>query len=155
VGHIADGTLRRMIDEPLSIPARDRHHYDNCPRCRVRYAEIAGTDRRVDAHRVVCHGMRLRQAGEPERQRVGNSMQAAGGHPDIRCHRAVDPIAEPFATRAEVVPAGPAQQAFAAQLMERLRLQFSPFRALPLLLLAVTIASARRMPEFSFSDISG
>jgi hypothetical protein len=39
--HLDDGTLRRMVDEPLILPARARQHYVACARCRSRYTEIA------------------------------------------------------------------------------------------------------------------
>ena len=47
-------------------------------------------------------------------------MQTTGGDPDVRRHGAVDPVAESFAVRTEVVAASPAQQAFAANRRGRL-----------------------------------
>jgi hypothetical protein len=47
VRHIADGTLRRLEDEPLAIPDRVIDHVAGCQRCRARRAELA-----VDAHHV-------------------------------------------------------------------------------------------------------
>jgi hypothetical protein len=38
--HLTDGTLRRMVDEPLAISARVRDHYSACPRCRSKFEEI-------------------------------------------------------------------------------------------------------------------
>ena len=51
---------------------------------------VARTHRRIDAHRVERHRMRLGQAGEIERQRVRHVVQAARRHPDELGHRAVD-----------------------------------------------------------------
>ena len=51
---------------------------------------VARADRRVDAHRVVRDRMRLGQAREVERQRVGDAVQAARRHAHVRRHRAVD-----------------------------------------------------------------
>lgn len=39
--HLDDGTLRRMVDEPLAVADSSRRHYDTCPRCRVRYERVA------------------------------------------------------------------------------------------------------------------
>ena len=41
--------------------------------------------------------MRLGEAGDVERQRVGNVMQAARGHAHVLRHRAVHAITEAFA----------------------------------------------------------
>lgn len=48
--HPADGTLRRLLDEPLSIALRDREHCARCARCQARMAEfIADAGRAADA----------------------------------------------------------------------------------------------------------
>src|SRR5439155_19673774 len=39
--HLSDGTLRRLIDEPLAIDAGARSHYDSCAECRARAGGIA------------------------------------------------------------------------------------------------------------------
>jgi len=36
VRHVPDGTLRRLIDEPLAVPDRDTRHLESCMRCRAR-----------------------------------------------------------------------------------------------------------------------
>jgi hypothetical protein len=41
VGHLADGALRRMVDEPLAISERDRLHYEGCARCQARRQALA------------------------------------------------------------------------------------------------------------------
>lgn len=43
--HIADGTLRRLYDEPLALSSREREHYAACLRCQSRFALIAGQAR--------------------------------------------------------------------------------------------------------------
>lgn len=43
--HIADGTLRRLYDEPLALSSREREHYAACLRCQSRFALIAGRAR--------------------------------------------------------------------------------------------------------------
>lgn len=45
--HVSDGILRRMLDEPLAAPARDRRHYSGCPVCKGSLAQM-----RQDAHAV-------------------------------------------------------------------------------------------------------
>src|SRR4029077_8710634 len=57
--------------------------------------------------------MRLCQTGQLERQRVGDSVQAARGNLHVRRHRAVDAVAEAFPLRAQIVAAGLAQQTVA------------------------------------------
>lgn len=39
--HLDDGILRRMVDEPFSIPDGQRSHYVSCSRCRERHDAIA------------------------------------------------------------------------------------------------------------------
>lgn len=39
--HLSDGTLRRLVDEPLSVSAADRAHFATCPRCRRTFEEIS------------------------------------------------------------------------------------------------------------------
>ena len=73
--------------------------------------EIARRIRRVDAHRVVGHRVRLGQARDLERQRVGDVVQAARRHADVLRHRAVDAVAESLARGAQVVAARAAHQA--------------------------------------------
>lgn len=41
MGHLADGALRRMIDEPLAMSERDRLHYADCARCQARRQALA------------------------------------------------------------------------------------------------------------------
>ena len=60
------------------------------------------------------------QAGDLERQRIGNAVQAARRHADPLRHRAVDAVAESLARRTEVVASGPAQHALAADVRRRL-----------------------------------
>lgn len=38
--HVADGTLRRLADEPLAVPDRVVDHLAGCPRCATRRADI-------------------------------------------------------------------------------------------------------------------
>ena len=71
--------------------------------------------------------MRLGEAGDVERQRVGDRVQAARRHPHELRHRAVEAVAEPLARRTEVVAAGAAQQAVAADLRRRLADHAVPF----------------------------
>ncbi|MGO9959875.1 MAG: hypothetical protein ACLP50_28520 [Solirubrobacteraceae bacterium] len=47
MGHVADGVLRRLDDEPLAVPDRVNDHVAGCARCRARRAQIAD-----DAHRA-------------------------------------------------------------------------------------------------------
>jgi hypothetical protein len=39
--HVPSPVLRRLADEPLAVPDRDRRHLAGCDRCRARSAEIA------------------------------------------------------------------------------------------------------------------
>lgn len=41
MGHLADGALRRLIDEPLAISERDRRHLEGCERCQARRGALA------------------------------------------------------------------------------------------------------------------
>ena len=48
--HLSDGTLRRMIDEPLAIADSDRRHYRACSHCQeqgVQIAALADTTARI------------------------------------------------------------------------------------------------------------
>ena len=58
--------------------------------------------------------MRLGQTRKLERQRAGDVMKTPGGHSDVRRHRAVDAVAESPPVRTQVVSAGAAQDALAA-----------------------------------------
>ena len=64
--------------------------------------------------------MRLGQARELERQRIGHVVQAARRHLHVLGHRAVHAVAEALARRAQVVAARPAHQARAADDRRRL-----------------------------------
>lgn len=39
--HLDDGTLRRMVDEPLAVSQAERRHYEGCVDCAARYTGIA------------------------------------------------------------------------------------------------------------------
>ena len=39
--HLADGALRRLLDEPQAVPAADRQHLEACTPCRLRCQRIA------------------------------------------------------------------------------------------------------------------
>ncbi len=41
MNHLADGVLRRVLDEPLALGAAERAHYDSCTECRARADAIA------------------------------------------------------------------------------------------------------------------
>lgn len=41
MGHLAEGALRRMIDEPLAVSERDRLHVEGCERCQARRDSLA------------------------------------------------------------------------------------------------------------------
>ena len=49
ITHLADGVLRRLYDDPLTITDRARVHLRGCARCRARQAEIADTARAMTA----------------------------------------------------------------------------------------------------------
>jgi hypothetical protein len=42
VGHLSDGALRRMIDEPLAASETDRRHLESCAGCEERSKRLAG-----------------------------------------------------------------------------------------------------------------
>ena len=65
------------------------------------------------------NGMRLRQARDVERQRVGDVVQASRRHPHPLRHRAVHAISKALARRTEIVSSGPAQHALAADFRRR------------------------------------
>ena len=39
--HVPDGTLRRLVDEPLAVADGDAHHLAHCDRCRMRFELVA------------------------------------------------------------------------------------------------------------------
>jgi hypothetical protein len=41
VRHLADGTLRRIYDEPLALTAGEQGHFDGCGDCKARFQAIA------------------------------------------------------------------------------------------------------------------
>jgi len=41
VGHLSEGKLRRLYDEPLSGAASERRHYASCPECQARFTRIS------------------------------------------------------------------------------------------------------------------
>ena len=43
--HLNDGTLRRILDEPLAMTAADQAHFDGCPECKSRVNAIANDAR--------------------------------------------------------------------------------------------------------------
>ena len=45
--HLTDGTLRRMVDEPLSVSAGDRQHSGACRRCQIRLEKISTSARQA------------------------------------------------------------------------------------------------------------
>jgi hypothetical protein len=45
VGHLSEGTLRRLHDEPLSAPAAARRHYMACAECHARFERVAADAR--------------------------------------------------------------------------------------------------------------
>jgi hypothetical protein len=49
VRHLTDGTLRRIVDEPLALTAADQAHFDGCAPCKTRFEEIAGGVRATQA----------------------------------------------------------------------------------------------------------
>ena len=49
MGHLDDGALRRLIDEPLAVGDRDRHHLEGCARCRAAMDSAAGDAEAVAA----------------------------------------------------------------------------------------------------------
>ncbi len=40
--HVSNPVLRRLVDEPLAVPDRDRRHLAGCGRCRAQSGEVAG-----------------------------------------------------------------------------------------------------------------
>jgi hypothetical protein len=49
VPHLSDGTLRRMVDEPLALTADEQLHFDGCAQCHSRFDAIATGARASDA----------------------------------------------------------------------------------------------------------
>lgn len=47
MSHISAGSLRRMLDQPQSIPEADGAHLKSCKRCRSSFASIVGNAERV------------------------------------------------------------------------------------------------------------
>ncbi|GAC1470698.1 MAG: hypothetical protein PVSMB7_21750 [Chloroflexota bacterium] len=45
--HLDDGVLRRMVDEPLTVTASQRDHFNSCLACRTQYDEITAGARQV------------------------------------------------------------------------------------------------------------
>ena len=41
MGHLDDGALRRLIDEPLAMSERDRRHFEGCAQCRASQDTLA------------------------------------------------------------------------------------------------------------------
>jgi hypothetical protein len=48
LGHLDDGLLRRLIDEPFAITDSERQHVQSCRVCRARQAEVVADARAVD-----------------------------------------------------------------------------------------------------------
>src|SRR5262249_8948353 len=76
--------------------------------------EIARADGGIDTHRVIGDRVRLGETRDLERERVRDLVQTARRHAHASRHCAVDAIAKSFSPRAQVVPAGPAEQTVAA-----------------------------------------
>jgi Domain of unknown function (DUF4367) len=49
VRHLNDGTLRRIVDEPLAMTAADQAHFDGCQECMARFGGIANEARATTA----------------------------------------------------------------------------------------------------------
>lgn len=47
MGHLSEGVLRRLFDEPLAISNSDREHLGSCARCRRLYTEIGEAARQT------------------------------------------------------------------------------------------------------------
>lgn len=47
--HLNDGTLRRIVDEPLAMTAADQAHFDGCQECKARFGGIADDARATAA----------------------------------------------------------------------------------------------------------
>src|SRR5207253_5119808 len=41
MGHLSEGALRRLYDEPHALVERDRAHYNSCPECQQRFSAVA------------------------------------------------------------------------------------------------------------------
>ena len=41
MSHISSPVLRRLVDEPMAVPDRDRRHLDSCGRCQAERTEVA------------------------------------------------------------------------------------------------------------------
>jgi hypothetical protein len=67
--HLADGTLRRNLDEPVAVDAGSRRHLESCARCGERLTRVAADAAKVGAmfaspeHAVDVEAARLRLAG--------------------------------------------------------------------------------------------
>ena len=49
MGHLGDGALRRMIDEPLAASEADRRHLESCAGCAERSERLAGEAKAASA----------------------------------------------------------------------------------------------------------
>ena len=47
MAHLADGALRRIVDEPDANTGADARHYESCPECQARYKVVAGDAARI------------------------------------------------------------------------------------------------------------
>jgi hypothetical protein len=76
--HLDDGTLRRIVDEPLSVSTAAQRHVGHCSQCRARCESIRGEARFVsdvlrgtgdvaDAHGAYARFLRLSATSSPKR----------------------------------------------------------------------------------------
>ena len=79
MGHLADGALRRLIDEPLAANEADRQHLESCAGCRTRSERLA-TEAGLAATLLAVPGLEPDNAGALARIRnLANADSARAG----------------------------------------------------------------------------
>lgn len=91
--HVADGVLRRLVDEPLAVPDDDVEHVERCRRCQA-HRDRARRDARA------AQELLARPQSVPDVDRAWERLNGAGSEPAHRVPRRIRP--RPFAGAAGV-----------------------------------------------------
>jgi hypothetical protein len=94
--HLDDGTLRRMVDEPLSLSSQARQHYAECAPCRARRVAIEADALAV---RSVL-GSRAAEIGDAKSSYAGVTDRTSSGSPATASPTFVERITDFYRWRA-------------------------------------------------------
>lgn len=85
MGHIADGTLRRLVDDPLAVSDDDVAHLAFCQRCRAHRAQVAG-----DA--AAAAALVMRPQPVPDVDRAWDRLRGTANRPHGHLRGGVRPV---------------------------------------------------------------